>query len=393
VGWSRALYYPWIQVRDVGWLKNAVLCWDVVSTIVPRGLKNPYTSDDERALADEGWLVPCVLSHHDQPCVRRASQGTANLLGNREFRLQLQSANAFSDWGTRGFDKLLEPIAYDKMEIDLEILLKRRGLFVAGGSDSWPRVNRTVFEVHMTHLAHSLAEDKNLALVTDDHGLSPISDSLAAGHALPASFRSGPLTVPLRSVARSYDGYDYRRLASGALSRYVLSTVGVTAETPVKDIIKFRQRHEGELARLRGELDNLSTGIDADYPTGEAFEQAVIDVFNNRIRPALKDLERAKRSARLSLVDHVISGAMISTPGAVTLSSPSLSPAGKVIAAVAVSGLAWTSVRVKYAVERRKERSKDPYSFVLAARKKFGPGAEWNARSRWWNPGRVSRPY
>jgi hypothetical protein len=393
VSFSRALYYPWMQVRDLGWLKNALLFWDVVSTIVPRGLHSPYTTDDERALSDEGWLVPCQLSWDDEPSVRRASKGTLNMLDDRDVRARLRAANALSDTGTGGFEKLFEPISYGKYTVDLASELKRLGLFVDGRAGSWPSVDRALFSMHMAHLAHALATDKNLALVTDDHGLSPIADSLAIGHPLPASLRSGQLTMPLRSVARWYEGYDYRQLATGALSRYVLRTVGVTPETPVKDIVKFRHRYEPEMGRLREEIDGLAASVGTDFPTREAFEQAVLDVFKNRISPALKDLEGAKRGARLNVVDHVISGAIVGSPVAAALYSPGLSPTGKVVAAVTASGLALTSVRVRYAVERRKERARDPYSFVLAARREFGPGPEWHTRSRWWSPGRVRRPY
>jgi uncharacterized protein DUF6236 len=55
---GRALYYPWHDVRDSGWLKNAVLYWDSLSTLASPDVPTPYKSRDAKQLFDAGCLRP-----------------------------------------------------------------------------------------------------------------------------------------------------------------------------------------------------------------------------------------------------------------------------------------------------------------------------------------------
>ncbi|HXM40737.1 MAG TPA: hypothetical protein VN924_05765 [Bryobacteraceae bacterium] len=40
---TKALYYPHIEVPNEAWLKSAILYWDEVKTIVPASMPEPYT--------------------------------------------------------------------------------------------------------------------------------------------------------------------------------------------------------------------------------------------------------------------------------------------------------------------------------------------------------------
>lgn len=55
---SKALYYPWIEIQDESWLKNAMLYWDEIQTIVPRSIKKPYKNKIAKAFFNEGLLIP-----------------------------------------------------------------------------------------------------------------------------------------------------------------------------------------------------------------------------------------------------------------------------------------------------------------------------------------------
>ena len=52
------LYYPWIDIRDEGWLKTACLYWGKIRSIVPESVDNPYSLVSARELEDEGILIP-----------------------------------------------------------------------------------------------------------------------------------------------------------------------------------------------------------------------------------------------------------------------------------------------------------------------------------------------
>jgi hypothetical protein len=48
MAFTKSLYYPWIEIKDEAWLKNAFLYWDTIQTIVPESviLCAPYLSSE-----------------------------------------------------------------------------------------------------------------------------------------------------------------------------------------------------------------------------------------------------------------------------------------------------------------------------------------------------------
>src|SRR5262245_39674702 len=58
---TRALYYPWIDITDEGWLKNALLYWDQIQTIVPRSMEKPYSTRTAMEFYDPGLLEPLFV--------------------------------------------------------------------------------------------------------------------------------------------------------------------------------------------------------------------------------------------------------------------------------------------------------------------------------------------
>lgn len=58
MSYTKALYYPTIDIDDSEWIKNAILFWDEIDTIVPEAISSPYKNNDSRFLYDEGILKP-----------------------------------------------------------------------------------------------------------------------------------------------------------------------------------------------------------------------------------------------------------------------------------------------------------------------------------------------
>jgi hypothetical protein len=68
MSFTHALYYPWIDIRDQGWLKSATLYWERISTIVPVSIENPYQSAEARILQEEGILAPIGVNS-ERSCI------------------------------------------------------------------------------------------------------------------------------------------------------------------------------------------------------------------------------------------------------------------------------------------------------------------------------------
>lgn len=83
MGFTKALFYPTIDIRNEDWLKNAVLFWDEISTIVPSTINNPYQRRTTEYLSDEGILRP-IHVNPDHDLINDLTDDTLNYLNTNE---------------------------------------------------------------------------------------------------------------------------------------------------------------------------------------------------------------------------------------------------------------------------------------------------------------------
>jgi hypothetical protein len=69
---TAALHFPWMDVSRGSWIRDAILYWDRVHTIVPDSVIAPYQSRTSRTLEDAGILLPVRISP-DSEEVQRSS--------------------------------------------------------------------------------------------------------------------------------------------------------------------------------------------------------------------------------------------------------------------------------------------------------------------------------
>jgi hypothetical protein len=55
---TRALYYPSIDIKDETWLKNAMLYWEKIQTIVPSAMEFQYSTQTARKFHEADLLTP-----------------------------------------------------------------------------------------------------------------------------------------------------------------------------------------------------------------------------------------------------------------------------------------------------------------------------------------------
>lgn len=83
MAFTKALYYPRIEVPNEGWLKTVILYWDEVKTIVPASMSEPYTGTTARELFDAGVLSPLHVHPH-LASVERLAEKIFEYLGSTE---------------------------------------------------------------------------------------------------------------------------------------------------------------------------------------------------------------------------------------------------------------------------------------------------------------------
>ena len=60
MAFTKSLYYPWIDIRDEAWIKNAALYWNEIQTIVPSSIEAPYSLDSARLFKMQVFFRRCT---------------------------------------------------------------------------------------------------------------------------------------------------------------------------------------------------------------------------------------------------------------------------------------------------------------------------------------------
>ncbi len=77
---SKALYYPTIDISDEDWLKTAYLFWDGIRTIVPESMADKaYGNNTTMFLAEVGFLEPIIV-RPDSNIIRPLVKVVKNML-------------------------------------------------------------------------------------------------------------------------------------------------------------------------------------------------------------------------------------------------------------------------------------------------------------------------
>jgi len=83
MAFTKALYYPRIQIRDDSWLKTAILYWDEIKTIVPASMRMPYSSNVGQEFFEARVLTPLFV-HPGLPAVERLGEKVLDYLTSPE---------------------------------------------------------------------------------------------------------------------------------------------------------------------------------------------------------------------------------------------------------------------------------------------------------------------
>ena len=339
MAFTHALYYPWIDIEDSGWLKTAMLYWDKISTIVPENITKPYEADDSASLYQAGILQPLNVRPWDE-AVYDASRDFTEYLDSVEAASVLQR-----EWEQQP-KHFLKPVnevsKLNKLKMD-EGLVQRlieSGRVIEAGD--WLVLDREMIEYYMTLLAANLSKEKHLALLTKDEVFEQLSNKVKR---------------------RDNPGIRKQRLGEALLAQVVLETVKIEPDTPIEKIIGFRKNYADEIGVFRTEIGKLAQGIDPETPSVEALQQQVHDIYLNQIQPSVSNLQKALRGRNIRIwVTNLSSFIFAESINSLVLSTPMnlLTYAGCEIAVNSIN----------YLLDRKEALRSNPYSFVLSAQTK-----------------------
>lgn len=354
MGFTKALYYPTIDIRNWDWAKSAALFWDNIQTIVPESIIKPYESKVTKILNDEGILTPHFVNP-DMRVVRSLSDEVINFLETNE-----------------GFDYLIKgkrqntTIHEDKLPRDVrristlhpeKLSHEIRGMLDEGmRRDDWIEVDTRFAGFYMSLLANKICENERLVLLTDDSFASNLTEKARLANQKKVLGRE-----------RFFQRYEPTtlHLSQGLLSNLVFKGIRFSSDTKVQDIIKFKRKHQDELGLFRENLEKLVSSIPKDTPF-EALQQHVEDIYVNDFNPAYNNFKKALSGFKLKWVnDHVMKVAFFK--GGTGALLPFLLGATIPQALLAGAGISLVTSAISYNNAKREILRENPYSYLVSA--------------------------
>jgi len=361
MAFTRALYYPTIDITNDDWLKTAVLFWDEINTIVPESIDNPYKEISTQYLSDEGILKPLRV-HSDMDTIEELTVDTLNYLNTNEgFQLLTQSQG-----NTRiHLDKMpreireISRIHPEKLSYEIRHQLERSFY-----NDGWIQTNSSFAIFYMTLLANKLCNNNSISPLTDNVFSSNLTDKARLDN-----------QVLLSDYRHNYD-YEYRRrkhndkhinIGQGLLTNLIIENISVKPNTALEDVILFKRKYSDELGLFRTNIAKLTQQVSTDESI-EATKQQVQDIYTNDFLPSFNNFKKALNGAGIKWAsDNLMKIAFFSTgtsaflPMALGLSTP--------IALMTGAGISLASSAISYNIDKQRQLRENPYSYLLAINK------------------------
>lgn len=356
---KRALYYPHIDINDDTWLKNALLFWEEVCTIVPESVEEPYTNDTSRYFSDQSLLSPLVVNPRMEEIEALAETAIDHLFSQESITLYASPqrndfANIHPDKLPRDIQRFID-IHPDKLPVLLNNIYKTLN---NDGNNGWMRVPARFGYYYMTILAANLAGHRGLSLVTNQGAAEQLANSVRFDLA-------GALTGHYPLYPYLHRRHRHRRnataLAEGIITRLLLDGFGVPPDTPAPQIVSFRRNYQDELNRFKRELNQLIRVAELNEPYEEIVHQA--ESLYNDVVQALSDLKQAlKGTLTTNLTRAVLQLCFVAVPA--TLGAVTYTGASPAMPLILGTGLSLTASSVFYNVQKEAMLRNSPYSYL-----------------------------
>lgn len=279
MSYTKALYYPTIDVEDSEWMKTAILFWDEINTIVPESISAPYKNNDSRFLYDEGILRPILLSPNDS-VFQNFDQKIFKFSETRE-ALDFLHGGSCVENNPYGDSRAEFYLHRDKLPLMLQEHLMENMLVDDYG---WVKVSDNFANYYMTLLATTLAKRKHRCLITDTNAPYELSTSYSLGKISSAK----------------------QKIAEGILFKMVVNGIKISRTESLKDLLEYKRKRKDELGRFRSALASLTDQQNYDdIDSVEELEEKVRCIYENDYLPALHGLKETLNDSKISWMDKL----------------------------------------------------------------------------------------
>lgn len=357
MGFTRALYYPTIDIRNEDWLKTAALFWDELNTIVPSSIDNPYQRNSTQYLADIGMLRP-IRVNPDFELIEDLTTDTVNYLNSSEgFQLLTHGrGNSFihREKMPRDVDRLFH-IHREKLPYFIQHELQKD----LTNNNGWIQVDTNFAMFYMTLLANKICEHQAIGLLSDNSLIANLTDKVRLDNHIAISdrdFRHRRRHSRINDQERIY-------LAQGMLTNLIIDGVKISAATTLEDVIKFKESHRDELGVFRTNIAKLVQSVTADA-SYDAMRQQIHDTYVDEFQPAFNNFKKALTGSKIKWIsDNFMKISMIST----TATALPMAVLGLSLphALLAGAGVSFITSLVSYNEDKKEKLRANPYSYLL----------------------------
>ncbi|MBY0097313.1 DUF6236 family protein [Mesobacillus maritimus] len=270
------LYFPRIEIPDGEWLRNSLLYWDDISSIVP---ETPEYSNN--SLSPELDYLLSVGEY--RPLNPGKLLQTEKLKEEFETELTSKLRDYLSNIKIEKNNWINHSSSYhiyrDKLTYKMIQLLKNEGVLSEGNSEEWVSVEEQVGYLYMSLLAKYLAKiDKNHTVIGTDQ----------AGYY--------NFTYPTISSS-STENHKGTPILSNQLNNILPTPVG---DVPFEEIVDFKKRHRDELLQFRTIISEFENEIGLSESFHEVKEKVV--TYKEKIEFGTNEVAKALRGSQIKFI-------------------------------------------------------------------------------------------
>jgi hypothetical protein len=336
---GRALYFPYINIKDLGWLKTAALYCAGIDRIVPPSVHPGDLDEEHRGVIDQFNERESFISNISPlESAELASDVFARHILPKLVKEKKRN-KYLHELGLKIPEKEGRRIHFDKVNYDLRRRLERENLAmqdIRPNHKDWLHFEPATFALYMTTLANTIAGERQIPMVTDDPAFQPLIQGLQE--------------KPIRVEDTGF------QLASIVIKSVVPKDID---NIPVKKIIEFRERYSDERHLFYYEVNKLVKDA------GGIQNQETLEYFlrerDKDIRIAVRNLERAMKGMKFGTFLGVLS---IGAPKVL----------GPMVGTVVKGGIIAVGYGTvgKNVYEWQRTMGTSPYTYVLRLRERLG---------------------
>lgn len=368
---SKALYYPWIDIRDDAWLKTAFLYWNKLHTIVPESIEQPYSTVTARFLSDEDFLVPLHVNPRMAE-IEDLGQDVLDYLNTKE------GAELLLIDPERSSQRIhIEKLPFAIQDIN-RIHVKKlpyaisSALSHAHDDEGWLYVDSRFAQFYMTLLANRLCESVGASLVTPLATAEQLAIRARCDAQIQQTLSSALTGWQERNImelGRRHRHEFPREVAVGAIAQLTIERISIHPEVPIEKIVKFKNQYNDELVLFRQKIATLASSIDANL-SESALRQKVQDIYEHEVLPSITNLKKALKGRRIKYgTEGLLKVSCLSASSTSLLATLGLSVPMALLAGASLSLVAAGTV---YSLDKAESLRSNPFSYLLSLHRQFG---------------------